>query len=455
MTLPRVLVVDDKPNYLALFRRIVGDDIELFTAGDAAEALSVLAHHSVDVVVSDIKMPGGDGLQLLQQIKTIYPETEVILMTAFGAVPDAVKALRSGAYHYLTKPFDPDDAMTVIREALGRRIQAGRARAARETRLVAVSAAMQDAVELVSRAAANDAGVLITGESGTGKELLARELHSRSARAASRFVAVRCGALPETLMEAELFGVVKGALTAATSGRPGLFQQASGGTVLLDEITELPLALQTKLVRVLQHGAVRAVGGIDDEPVDVRVIAATSADVEQAQAEGKLRDDLYYRLNVVSIRVPPLRARREDVPALATEFLERVSAGRPGGPQRFAKDALDALCAYTWPGNVRQLENAVVSASSVSADAEVGRDALPEEVTQAGLPEPSTDLASLPYREVLAVSRDQISKEYLIAVLKAVKGNVTQAADRAGVERESLHRLLKRYGLRADDFRAK
>jgi len=454
MTIPRILVVDDKPNYLALFRRIVGHELELFTASDAAEALSILARHSVDVVVSDIKMPGGDGLQLLHQIKTIYPDTEVILMTAFGAVPDAVKAIRGGAYHYLTKPFDPDDAMAVIREALARRTRSASALAAREPRLVAASSAMQETIELVARAAATDTTVLITGESGTGKELLARVLHSRSARSTARFVAVRCGALPDAIMEAELFGVADGPPTAPTTTRPGLFQQTSGGTLLLDEIAELPDALQTKLVRALQHRAVRRVGGADDEPIDVRVIAAASSEVEQAMKDGRLREDLYYRLNVVSIRVPALRERREDISALALEFLERANDTRPGA-QHFTQDALDALSAYAWPGNVRQLENAVVGAAAVTIGAEIGREALPEEVTRVGSLEASIDLASLPYREVLAVSRHQISKEYLIAVLKAVKGNVTQAADRAGVERESLHRLLKRYGLRADDYRGK
>ena len=452
----RILVVDDKPNYLALFRRIIGDELELFTASDAAEALSLLARHPVDVVVSDIKMPGADGLQLLRQIKTIYPETEVILMTAFGAVPDAVSAMRGGAYHYLTKPFDPDDAMVVIREALARRTQSVTARAAREPRLVAASTVMQQVIELIARAAAADLAVLITGESGTGKELVARELHARSSRSSRRFVAVNCGALPEALIEAELFGVVKGAFTGAVATRPGLFQEASGGTLFLDEIAELTPALQVKLLRALQQRAVRRVGGAGEEPVDVRIVAATNIDVEHAVKDGRLREDLYYRLNVVTIRVPPLRERREDIPLLAVEFLERAGAARPGSPQRFAKDALDALTACPWPGNVRQLENAVARAAAVTVGAEVGRDALPEEVTRAGSSDLSTlDLASLPYREVLAVSRDQISKEYLIAVLRAVKGNVTQAADRAGIERESLHRLLKRYGLRADDFRGK
>jgi DNA-binding NtrC family response regulator len=451
----RILVVDDKPNFLALFRRIVGEEHELFTASDASEALACLARNAVDVVVSDVKMPGGDGIELLRQIKTLYPDTEVILMTAYGAVPDAVMAMKAGAYHYLTKPFDPDAALGVIKDALARRTNSERMLVAGEPRIIAASETMREVVELIARAARSDATVLITGESGTGKELVAREVHARSSRSKGRFVAVNCGALPESLIEAELFGVVKGAFTGATATRGGLFHEAAGGTLLLDEVAELPLALQVKLLRAVQERAVRRVGGVDEEPLDVRIVAATNVDVEAAVEEGKLREDLFYRLNVVSIRVPPLRERPEDIEPLAVEFLRRASAARGGAALRFAEDAAAALAAYDWPGNVRQLENAVARAVAVTQDAQVTAEALPDEITRGPKEALAVDLASLQYRDVIAQSRDQSSKEYLVALLKAVRGNVTAAAKRAGLERESLHRLLTRYGLRAEDFRGK
>ena len=451
----RILVVDDKPNFLALFRRIVGDELELLTASDGTEALSCLARNAVDVVVSDVKMPGVDGIELLRQIKLLYPDIEVILMTAFGAVPDAVSAMQSGAYHYLTKPFDPDAALDLIKKAVARRRQSGRPYVAGEPRIIAASAAMRQVMELVASAARSDATVLITGESGTGKELVAREVHARSSRSSGRFVAVNCGALPESLIEAELFGVVKGAFTGAMATRGGLFHEAARGTLLLDEVAELPLVLQVKLLRAVQQRAVRRVGGVEEEPLDVRIVAATNVDVELAVREGRLREDLFYRLNVVSIRVPSLRERAADIEPLAAELLARASGARGGADLRFAEDAAAAIAAYDWPGNVRQLENAIARAVAVTQGAEVTAEALPDEITRGPKEPPAADLASLQYRDVVAHSRDRSSKEYLVALLTAVRGNVTQAAKRAGLERESLHRLLNRYGLRADDFRGK
>lgn len=417
---PRLLVVDDKLNFHTLFRRIVGNELELFTAADGSEALKLLAREPVDVVVCDVKMPGMDGLSLLKQIKTLYPDIQVILMTAFAAVPDAVEALKAGAHHYLTKPFDPDDAMDAIRMALGQKKKTGVANEPRR-RLIAASAAMRAVVERVEQAAATSAPVLLTGETGTGKELIAEELHRRSPRASGPFVVLDLsGALDETKLVATV-------------------RSSAGGTLFLDAITELPVALQLPLVRVLQPRA--------EEPVDVRIVSATTMDAAEAVASGRLREDLYYRLNVVGIHVPPLRDRLDDIAPLALELRPREL--------RFSDDALAALTAYSWPGNVRQLENAIAHAAAATRGDEIKREALPEEIVNAATAEPEVDLAALSYREVLALSRDRMTRDYLIALLKAVKGNVTQAAERAGVERESVHRLLKRYGLRADDYRSK
>ncbi|MCW5811558.1 MAG: sigma-54-dependent Fis family transcriptional regulator [Labilithrix sp.] len=421
MAKPRVLVVDDKLNFHALFRRLAGTELDLLTAANGEEALRLLARESVDVVVCDVKMPGMDGLAVLKQIKTLYPDVEVILMTAFAAVPDAVEALRAGAHHYLTKPFDPDDAMDAIRGALSRRGKAGNRGVPKGRKIVAASPAMRAVVDVVAQAAASRANVLITGEAGTGKKLVAAEIHARSARAPGPFVALDCDALTEEDLRAP-------------------FEAARAGTLLLANVTELSLPLQAKLLNALQRAT-----------VDVRVVAATTNDAATAVADGRLRQDLFYLLHVVAIHVPPLRERREDIVPLANEFLAAAPIDE-GRVLRFSEDALTALNQYSWPGNVRQLENAVSRAAALTRGNEVLRTALPEEILEDGEP-PEVDLATLTYREVLALSRDRMTREYLIAVLKAVKGNVTQAAERAGVERESVHRLLKRYGLRADDYR--
>ena len=452
----RLLVVDDKPNFLALFRRIAGSEVDVVTASDAAEALALLGQEPIDVVVSDVKMPGASGLELLAHVKNRYPSVEVILMTAFADVPDAVRAIKAGAFHYLTKPFDPDAAMRLIREALAKRASGQDASVDRrhEPAMIASSLSMQATLDVIGRTGPLDVTVLISGESGTGKELVARAIHARNSRRAGPFIAISCGALPDGLIEAELFGVAAGSLVGAGSGRHGLFQQASGGTLFLDDVAELPLPLQAKLLRALQEHAVRRVGGTAEEPVDVRILAATRGDLELLVGEGRFREDLFYRLKVVSIRLPPLRERRDDIAALAGMFLARAASAR-GAAVTLSAEVRTVLEAYDWPGNVRQLENAMAHAAAVTIEDAIGVGALPDEIRRVSDVSTPVDLATLPYKEILAHSRDRSSKEYFVALLKAVQGNVTQAAERAGIERESLHRLLKRYGLRAEDFRSR
>jgi two-component system response regulator HydG len=461
----RVLVCDDKESFTKLFRRILpADRYDVTTAEDGARALALVAAGDFDVIVSDIRMPGADGLAVLREARSRDRDAEVILMTAFATVPAAVDAIREGAYDYLAKPFEPDEALLVVDRALERRRLRQQARDLRRAlegihridNLVARSPAMAAVVALVRRAAASDATVLITGESGTGKEVVARAIHATGDRRAARFVAINCAAIPDNLIESELFGHVKGAFTGATAEHRGLFEEAGGGTIFLDEIADLPLAMQVKLNRVLQERKVRRVGAADELPVDVRVIAATNVDLKARVAAGQFREDLYYRINVLHLELPPLRDRREDIPALAAFLLERHGARREERPEGFTEEALSALVTYAWPGNVRELENAIERALAVTDGPRIELEALPSEV--AGVLRPRATHGTevhLTYREVVDLARDRASREYLIALMRELGGNVTEAARRAGMERESLHRLLKRYGVRSEDFKSR
>jgi len=392
MSHARVLVVDDKENFTKLFRRLLPEDrFDVTTAGDGARALALVAAGDFDVVVTDIRMPGADGLAVLREARAHDPDVEVILMTAFATVPAAVEAIRLGAYDYLAKPFEPDEALLVVERALERRRLRQQARDLRRAldgiqridNLVARSPAMAPVLGLVQRASTSEATVLITGESGTGKEVVARAIHASGPRTAASFVAVNCGAIPEALLESELFGHAKGSFTSANTDHRGLFEEADGGTIFLDEIADLPLAMQVKLNRVLQERRVRRVGATTERAIDVRVIAATNVDLKARIAGGQFREDLYYRLNVLHVQLPPLRARREDIPALAAVLLERHGARHATVPQGFTPDALAALVQYAWPGNVRELENAIERAIAVTDGPRIELEALPEEVGSA------------------------------------------------------------------------
>ena len=459
----RVLVCDDKENFTKLFRRILPDDrYEVTTAEDGNRALALVAAGDFDVVVSDIRMPGADGLAVLREAKGRDPDVEVILMTAYATVPAAVDAIRHGAYDYLAKPFEPDEALLVVDRALERRRLKQQARDLRRAlegihridELVARSPTMAPVVAMVKRAAGSDSTVLITGESGTGKEVVARAIHNSGERKKARFIAVNCGAIPENLIESELFGHVRGSYTGATGDRRGLFEEAHEGTLFLDEIADLPLAMQVKLNRVLQERKVRRIGDSDEHPVDVRVIAATNVDLRARVSGGQFREDLFYRVNVLHIALPALRERREDIPALAAYLLRRQAARRESELEGFTEEALSAMVKYPWPGNVRELENAIERAIAVSEGPRIELEALPPEVAATLRPRAThgTEM-HLTYREVVDLARDRASREYLITLMRELGGNVTEAARHAGMERESLHRLLKRYGVRSEDFK--
>lgn len=461
MTKPRVLVVDDKGTMRALFTKILSDVAEVHTAADGVQALGFLAVSSFDVVVSDIKMPELDGVQLLAEVKRQQPEVEVVLMTGYATIESAVVAMKSGAYDYVTKPFEPEEVVLVVQRAAERRQLKREARDLRAAltgierldRLVTRSGSMQRALHLLKRASATDATVLVTGESGTGKELAARAVHNSSTRSSGPFIPINCGALPEQLIESELFGHVRGAFTGATSDKRGLFDDAQGGTLFLDEVGELPLALQVKLNRVLQERAVRRVGSSDERAVDVRIVAATNVDLKAAVADGTFREDLYFRLNIISVKLPPLRERRDDIPMLAATFLERFTTGRMQAARGFASDAMDRLVAYSWPGNVRELQNVVERALAVCDGDVIAVSDLPDDLEAPRVELRRDGISSLTYRSFIDLSLEEASRTYLETLLSAVDGNVTRAAQRAGMQRESMHRLLKRYGVHADKAR--
>jgi len=460
VTQARVLVVDDKDNIVKLLARILSPEFMVTTAQDGTRALGLIAATEFDVIVSDIRMPGADGMAVLAETRRLHPDTEVVLMTAFATVQDAVAAMKLGAYDYLQKPFEADEALMIVRRAVERRQLRARARdlqaalsvAHRLDNIVGESTAMRKVLELVRRAASSDATVLVSGDSGTGKEVIAHAIHRASSRNARRFVPVNCGAMPEALFEAELFGYAKGAFTGAFTDRAGLFDEADHGTLLLDEVGELPLAMQVVLNRALQERQIRRVGETAERAIDVRVIAATNVDLREAISAGRFREDLFYRLNVFPIHLPPLRERRDDIALLAAMFVERHR--REGQADGFTADALGALLDYDWPGNVRQLENVVQRALAVSDGSKIAVTALTDELTS--LPRRTSTgmkLEALSYRDMLDTARDRATREYLAALMKDVGGNVTQAADRAGIERESMHRLLKKHGVRSEDFK--
>ncbi len=458
----RVLVVDDKENILGLFEKILGPGHEVTTASSGTRALALLASREFDVVVTDLRMPGAGGFEVLEAVKARSPSTEVIMMTGHATVGDAVRAMKLGAYDYLEKPFDPDAAALVVaRAAERRRLRAEAASLRRELQgvhafhnLVGKSERMRDVYRLLEQAAGLDITVLLGGETGTGKELAARAIHYRSARRDRSFVPVNCGALPPDLVESELFGHARGAFTGAATARGGLFEEADGGTIFLDEIGELPLATQVKLNRVLQEREVRRVGDATPVKVDVRVVAATHRDLRAEVREGRFREDLFSRLNVFPIRLPALRERAEDVPLLAAHFLAKHARAMRRDVTALDPEALRLLTAWPWPGNVRELENAVERGVAVASGAVVLPRDLPAELSApAPVLPPGPVLASMPYRDAVEQAQERVSREYLVALLTEFQGNVTRAAARAGMERESLHRLLKRHGLRSDDFK--
>lgn len=442
-----VLLVDDDADLLKLLSmRLTAAGYRITAVGSAEEALAQLAVTRPQLVVSDVKLPGRDGLALFDEVRARYPGLPVILLTAHGTIPDAVEATARGVFTYLTKPFDGLALLEKIAQALAlgapAREPAGSAEAWRAP-IVSRSSVMAELLSEVKMVAASDASVLICGESGSGKELLAQAIHRASPRAARPFVAVNCGAIPEALLESELFGHTKGSFTGAVANHRGLFQAADGGTLFLDEIGDMPPALQVKLLRVLQERAVRPVGSSQTIAVDVRILSATHRDLDAAMAQGQFREDLYYRLNVVALTLPPLNARREDIPVLANHFLARLAEKYDKRVNGFAPEALKALATANWPGNVRQLHNVVEQVCALASTP-----LIPLTLVQRALRVPSVEVLSY------AQARERFEREYLVGLLKLTDGNVSDAARLADRNRTEFYRLLQKHGLTPGQFRA-
>ncbi|HEX8830154.1 MAG TPA: sigma-54 dependent transcriptional regulator [Longimicrobium sp.] len=461
-----VLIVDDEELLVKSCGQILSSEgYTVYTEGRGRNALEVVRRQRPDIVLTDLMLPDMDGLALLKEIKKVAPETLVVMITGFATVDSSVEAIRAGAYDYIPKPF----TATQLRILIGR--------AAQQVRLVQDNALLRDQLkkqytfdniignsgsiqrvfDVVSRVAPTDASVFISGESGTGKELIARAIHGNSRRSARPFMAINCAALPDHLLESELFGHEKGAFTSADQMRRGLLEVASGGTFFMDEISEMSMELQAKLLRVIQERKIRRVGGEAEIAIDVRWVSATNRDPEQAVRDGLLRQDLLYRLNVVPVKLPPLRHRREDIPALAQHFLKRFAQDYGRDNLRFHPDAVRVLQDYEWPGNVRELQNVVERIVSMCLpNQEIAAEDVPEELSvRGGIPGSKgpafTFSADLPFHDAKTDAITVFEKEYLKDLLKRHNGNISQAARTAGIDRKTIHRMLAKYEIEARD----
>ncbi len=432
----QLLLVDDDTDLLTLLSiRLEAEGYRVLTAGSAEEALRTLRNNAIELIVTDLRMEGASGLELFEQVRHFYPGLPVIIMSAQGTIPEAVAATQMGVFAFLTKPIEKAELLRTIDMALQ---QSGATQTEifeqwREN-IVTRSPAMERILNQVRQVASSDVSVLLTGASGSGKELLARALHQASDRHQGPMVVINCGALPEQLLESELFGHVKGAFTGAISEHPGLFRAAHGGTLFLDEIGEMPLALQVKLLRALQERRIRPVGSTTTEAIDVRLISATNRDLEQDMREGQFREDLYYRLNVVNFHVPTLAERVEDIPLLANHFLRRTGAYRADHVTSFSPSAMEALISAPWPGNVRQLENVVQRTAALSTGRVITRTLVREALT-----------VEDHYLPSLSQARQQFEHDYLVKVLRLTSGSVTEAALLAQRNRTDFYKLLKRH----------
>jgi len=454
-----ILVVDDEPSmqeFLEIFLRREG--FSASTACDVASAAAQLDCDDFDLVITDLQMPGGSGLDLLRDVQArnaAGADTLVVVMTAFATTETAIEAMKEGAYDYISKPFKVDEIRVVLEKALekkalsseNRRLRTELRGRARERSLVGTSAPMQRVLDLVAQVAPTKANVLVSGESGTGKEIVARAIHESSDRADAPFVAVNCGAIPENLLESELFGHVKGAFTGAVSNKPGLFETAGKGTLFLDEVGELSLPLQVKLLRVLQERVFRRVGGTHDQRFEARVVAATNRRLEDEVGEGRFREDLYYRLNVIEVELPPLRERREDVPLLISHFIQKFAGIETG--LRMSEEAIAKLLDYDYPGNVRELENVVERAVALTRDELIGPAALPPTVVRDRSPAPRERPPGegLPLDDALA----EYERRLLLDALEQSGGVKKKAAQRLGISFRSFRYRLEKLGLDESD----
>jgi two-component system, NtrC family, response regulator GlrR len=443
-TTGKILLVDDDPDLrrlLAIRLSASGHEVESVESG--AQALGVMNQFRPDLVITDLRMTEMDGLQLLQELQRERPGMPILIITAHGTIPDAVQATQSGAFDFLTKPIDKDLLQRRVVDAL-RLSGAGGSDERWQEDIITGSPVMQDLLTDARQVATSDVSIMIMGESGTGKELLARAIHKASPRRKHPFIAINCGAMPENLLESELFGHERGAFTGATRDHTGLFRAAEGGTIFLDEIGDMPLPLQVKLLRVLQEREIRPVGSTRSVPVNVRVMSATHRDLENALSEGRFREDLYYRLKVVSLTLPPLSQRLGDIPLLVSHFLKQLAA-REGGKQKvYAPEAMELLVTSEWQGNVRQLYNMVEQNTALS----------PTPVISAALVQKALGGAASKLPSY-AEARDEFTRNYLVQLLQITRGNISQAARLAERNRTEFYKLLSRHNVTPADFKQK
>lgn len=457
----RILIVDDEADMVETCRRILSAaGYECLGTSDAQEALRLLASERPALLFTDLRMPEMDGMEMLRRAHEIDPQMPVVMLTAYATLESAVAAVKGGAFDYLSKPFSMDQLRVTAERALGRRrLELENFNLREQLRgtygfenIIGRSQTLQAVLELVRKAARSDANILVLGESGTGKELIARATHANSPRSAEPFVPVDCASLPENLLESELFGHEKGAFTGAAAAKPGLMETAHRGTLFLDEIGELPVGLQVKLLRALQERQIRRVGGTKQIDVDIRVVSATNRDLRAAVAEGKFREDLFYRINVIDIALPPLRERQGDIELLATSFLRKYAGSGERSLKGFEPEAMAALETYAWPGNVRELQNVVERACALAEGEMITLADLPPHVRtlapRGEAPPPAEVTTRLTLKEAKERWISQLEAAYVTELLKREGGNVSQAARKAGVDRKTLHRLLNKHSIR-------
>lgn len=456
----RILVVDDELSMREFMEILLtGEGYDADTAGSGIDALNMINERDYHLVITDIKMPKMGGLELLKRIKGGAPETEVLMMTAFASTESAVEAMKCGAYDYITKPFKIDEIKLIVEKAFEKiRLKNENILLKKELKesynfgdIVGVSSGMREVYSLIMRVAPAKSTVLITGESGTGKELVAKSIHSNSQRSDKPFITVNCGAVPENLLESELFGHKKGAFTGAVSNKAGLFELADGGSIFLDEIGEMPLPLQVKILRVIQEKEFRRVGETKDIKADVRIIAASNRDLEAAVREGNFREDLYYRLNVIQIKLPPLRERREDIPSLTLHFLEKYNEELGRNIKKVSSEAMSILQDYDFPGNVRELENIVERAVALERSDIILPESLPEEVKRLGGGRIQRGVEIPPEGINMENLMEEMEKELLLKSLASAKGVKTKAARLLKLSFRSFRYRLAKYGI--DDGR--
>lgn len=457
-----ILVVDDHEAHRDLMRSaLTAAGFTVLTAASGEQALERLRNGNIELVLTDQQMPGMSGLDLLHALQDLRPQLPVIMVTAYGTVDTAVDAMRAGATDFIQKPFTPEALLLVVRRVMERQELVEEVRSLRERvgdpyrfeNIISKSPRMREIFEMIRNLADLDTTVLITGETGTGKERVAHAIHQHSHRRDQRFMRINCGALTETLLESELFGHERGAFSGALQARRGKFEYAAGGTLLLDEIGDISPILQVKLLRVLQEKEIQRVGGNDTIPVDVRILATTNRELEQAMAAGSFRSDLFYRLNVVRIQLPPLRERMEDVPLLADHFLKTFAEKSGRRLLQLGPVALDQLLTYHWPGNVRELGNVIERAAAMTQGESIDRVDISHHAPQVATINPPCFSLDLPFKEGRAQVISAYERTYLTEVLQRFHGNVTQSAQHCGVDNKTFYRKLQEYDLDKRDFK--